>query len=390
MNFRNRNNAVPKAGRVDPLLLVLTILLAGIGVVMVYSASFVRAEQAAGSGIYFMKRQLVFLAIGVLVMLSIGRVNYHFWSRGKVPYILFGGTMLLLLLTFIPPFGREVAGTHRWLVFPARFQPGELAKVATVIILAFTASRLGERISELKQGVAKMVIWPAAFIVIIHLEKDLGTCVVIAAITGALIYIAGGPLKYILATGGAVTALGAVAILTQGYRMARIMTFLEPWKDTQGKGYQIVQSLIAFGSGGVTGLGLGKGKQKLFYLPAAHTDFIMANIAEELGMIGVWAIIALFSLLLYRAFRVAMKAPDRFGMLLAAGISCLLSFHVVINIMVVMSLLPNKGLTLPFISYGGSSMLVNFFMMGLLLSVSRWRGACDEHGEAPCFGEVAR
>lgn len=371
MNSRTRKTE-PAPGRADPWLLIATLVLAGIGIIMVYSASFVRAGAETGSGLFFLKRQVIWVLLGSAVMLGLGRIRYARLNSPLVAYGLFGLTAVLLIATFVPPLGKAVARTHRWLSFgPMLFQPAELAKLATVVLLSFLAVARRDRIRTLRDGILPLVVGPAVFVILINAQPDLGSCVVIFVLTIILLFIGGARVLYL---GGAVLmglAGVAVAILARPYRLARILTYLNPWVDPQDKGYQIIQSLIAFGSGGLFGRGLGEGRQKLFYLPAPHTDFILATVGEELGMIGLWIVMGLFAFLLYRAFTVALRAPDRFGLLLGIGLAALLGLQILINAMVVMGLLPNKGLALPFLSYGGSSALLNFSIVGLLLAVSR-------------------
>lgn len=390
------NKTETTTGRIDPWLLVVTLLLAGIGIVMVYSASFVRAEAQTGSALYYMKRQLVWVGIGVVIMLLLGKVPYRKLKSPMVVYGLFVATVVMLVMVYVPPFGKLISNSHRWLRFgPVQFQPAELAKLASVLLMAYVATALREKITQLKEGVFPMIAGPMVMMALIVPEPDLGSCVVIGAVMIVMLFVAGTRLVFL----GGATLLGILgivgAVIAEPYRIQRIGTFLSPWADKQGKGYQIIQSLIAFGSGGLFGLGLGNGRQKLFYLPAPHTDFIMANMGEELGMAGVWMLLALYCFLLYRAFLVAFRAPDRFCMLLATGLTSLIGLQVVINAMVVMSMLPNKGLALPFMSYGGSSALVNFAVVGLLMAVSRGANATQaaaqtrRAGVMP-LGEVAQ
>lgn len=359
-------------GRIDPWLLMTALILAGIGIVMVYSASFVRASASHGHALYFLKRQIIWVIGCSILMILAGAIDYRKLASAPVVWTLWAVTAVSLVMVFFPPFGKTIARTHRWLYFGfAQFQPAEFAKLVTAIMVSYFAYKKQDQIRSLSKGVLPLVAGPAVFILLINFQPDLGSCVVIGLVVTIMLFVAGTRLVYL----GGVAALGivgaAAAILLKPWRVQRIMTFLDPWSDMKGQGYQIIQSMIAFGSGGVTGLGLGEGRQKLFYLPAPHTDFILATVGEEFGLIGLWIVLGLFVFLLYRAFRISILAPDRFGRLLGFSLATLLALQILINAMVVMGLLPNKGLALPFLSYGGSSALLNFLTVGLLLAISR-------------------
>ena len=394
MNYR-RSRKKAALGRTDPWLLITTLVLAGIGIVMIYSASFVRAGAESGSNLFFLKRQILWVLLCTVVMLFLGRIQYRQLNSPLVAWGLFGFTLLLLIAAWVPPFGGTIAKTHRWLsVGSVLFQPAELAKLSTVVLLAYLAVAKQKTIGSLKDGVLPFLIGPLAFMVVINRQPDLGSCVVIGALLMVALFISGTRLVWL---GGGVLAFliaGAAAVIARPYRLERIMSYLNPWADEQNTGYQIIQSLIAFGSGGLFGLGLGEGRQKLFYLPAPHTDFILSTVGEELGLIGLWFVLALFAFLLYCAFRVALRAPDLFGLMLGFGLATLLALQILINGMVVMGLLPNKGLALPFLSYGGSSALLNFAVVGLLLSISRHTQPVPAKNNvrrsAMPLGEVAR
>ena len=386
----------PEKGRVDPWLLLVVLVLSGIGIVMIYSASFVRASAIQGHALYFLKRQIVWVVGCSLLMILAGAINYRKLASAPVVWALWAATAVSLIMVFFPPFGMKIAKTHRWLYFGfAQFQPAEFAKLVTAIMVSYFAFKKQEQIRSLTKGVLPLAAGPAIFIILINFQPDLGSCIVIGLIVTVILFVAGTRLIYL----GGVAALGivaaAAAILIKPYRVQRILTFLDPWSDMQGQGYQIIQSMISFGSGGLTGLGLGEGRQKLFYLPEPHTDFILATVGEEFGLIGLWIVLGLFAFLLYRAFRISMRAPDRFGRLLGFSLATLLALQILINAMVVMGLLPNKGLALPFMSYGGSSALLNFLTVGVLLSISRslHKNSDEveaEHSQTFTFGEMAR
>jgi cell division protein FtsW len=384
-----------RPGRIDYWLLIAVWLVAWIGVVMVYSASFVRAEASEGSAFFYLERQLIWVLIGSILMLLVGRIPHRKLNSPAIVYGALGFTLLMLVAVYFPPFGKLIAKSHRWLAFGSfRFQPAELAKVVVVLMLAYQLTLKKEKVREFWTGVAPLLIGPLIVMALIIPEPDLGSCVVIGAATIYMLYVGGTRWLYIGAGIGGGALGAAIMIASKEYRIERVMAFLNPWSDPQGKTYQIIQSLIAFGTGGWTGLGLGNGRQKLFYLPAAHTDFVLANVGEEAGLLGVWVVLGLYAFVTWKAFAISAQAPDRFGRLLAAGLGALFGLQAVFNAAVVMSLLPNKGLAMPFLSYGGSSALVNFILIGLLLSISR---SVSENkarrvaaASGPMLGEVAR
>jgi len=363
---------------------------------MIYSASFAKAAlKPHFNPIHFLERQVVWVIIGIVAMIILSRIPYQTLNSKLVAWGLAALTTLLLIMVFIPPFGPEIKGTHRWIVFKfIQFQPAEMAKLVTVIFMAFMAVRQREKIKSLKDGVPYMIVAPLVFIGLIIRQTDLGSAIVIGALLMIMLFVAGMRLAYLFAFSAIfVSGIGA-AILVAPFRVKRILAFIDPWPVAKTTGYQIIESWVAFGSGGIFGLGLGQGKQKLLYLPEPHTDFILSTVGEELGIIGLWAILGIFFFLIYRAYKIAMNMPDRFGTLLGFGLTTLLALQVVINSMVVLGLLPNKGLAMPFLSYGGSSALLNFSIVGLLLALSRYgRQAAKGKAEplkSTVIGEMAR
>jgi cell division protein FtsW len=353
----------------DKWLFAATVGLALFGVVMVYSASAVMAQRDYGSQYYYVIKQGIWTGIGFLVMLGAMQIDYRHWKDRRVVYALLALTLLMLVAVFA--FGK-VNGAHRWIKFKGfSIQPSELSKLTLTILLAyFLEKRAGE------EGRFWATFVPCAFMtgvlaVLVALEPDLGTALMLGVIFLVLVYTAGARLKH-LAMAAAPALLGVAGMLIfVPFRARRMITFLNPWADPQGSGFQVVQSLIAVGSGGPNGLGFAQGKQKMLFLPFAHSDFIFAVVSEELGLVGALAVIVVFALLLWRGIRTALLAPDRFGMLLSLGLVTAIVAQALFNISVVLSLVPTKGIPLPFISYGGSSLVPTLAAVGILLNVSQ-------------------
>jgi cell division protein FtsW len=353
----------------DKWLFAATVGLALFGVVMVYSASSILAQSERHGQFYYVIKQGIWTGIGFLVLLATMQLDYQHLRSRRVVYGLLMLTSLMLLAVF--GFGK-INGAHRWIKFwGLSLQPSEIAKLTLAIFLAyFLEKRAGEEGSFLKTFVpcAAVAGFLAALVVA---EPDLGTALMLAVIFVILIYTAGARLLHLGMA--AVPALLAVAglLIFVPFRMRRIITFLNPWADPRGNGFQVVQSLIAIGSGGPDGLGFAQGKQKMLFLPFAHSDFIFSVIAEELGLVGALAVIAVFALFLWRGIRASLLAPDRFGMLLSLGLVTAIVAQALFNISVVLSLVPTKGIPLPFISYGGSSLVPTLAAVGILLNISQ-------------------
>jgi cell division protein FtsW len=280
-----------------------------------------------------------------------------------------------LILVMIPGIGTAVNGSQRWIKIGSitAIQPSEFVKLLVIIFLAGWLARRGDKLRMLWEGFGKFVLILLPLIGFIYFQPDLGTATVISVVAAILYFLAGGPITYLLGLAGAGVAMATPIIFAAGYRASRMESFLDPWKDPQGKGFHIIQSLIALGSGGITGIGFGAGRQKFFYVYGSHTDAIFAIIGEELGLLGTMAVIVLFGTMTYRGLLIAHRCPDRFGSLLASGISCWLAIQAAINIGGITQTIPFTGVPLPFISYGGSSMLVSLMGIGLLMSISRLR-----------------
>lgn len=354
----------------DRTILLVVIALTCLGVVMVYSASAVMADKRMHDGFYFLKRQGGFAAVGMMIMLVTMQVEYHAWRRWAVP--LLGVSLLLLGAVLIPGLGGSAGGSSRWIKLFAgfRFQPSELAKIALIIYMAFALERKQDKIKSFGAGFFSYMIILMILLALILMQPDLGSAITLFLVAFAMLFAAGARKTYIFSVILLSLPFFYLLVMNVAYRKRRIMAFLNPWNDPQNTGYQIIQSLMAMGSGGPFGRGLGEGTQKLFYLPEAHTDFILAVIGEELGYVGVLVVVGLFAVLVERSVGIALNARDSFGRSVALGISVLLGVEASINMGVVTGLLPTKGLALPFVSYGGSSLLVTLFAVGILLNIS--------------------
>jgi cell division protein FtsW len=357
----------------DRLFFALVFFLSLFGLIMVYSASSVVALDRYDDSWFFFKRQLVFVMGGFFCLSLTLATDYHRWIRSG-GYIL-GAAILLLLLVQVPGLGIKAGGATRWLSLGGvRFQPAEFTKVACVIYMAWALVRKGDNVRSFAYGLLPMGLVAGLLAGLLMLQPDFGNAILVVLVAGVMLFLAGGRVAYLLASVAVLAPLAWVLLMGADYRKRRLLAFLDPWADPQNTSYQIVQSFTAFFSGGLWGRGLGNSQEKLHYLPEVHTDFIAAVVGEELGFIAVALLIGIFLLLLYRGYRIALDAPDRSGFLLAAGCTTLIGLQAVLNFGVVMGLLPTKGLPLPFISHGGSSLLMTFFAAGLVLSVARARG----------------
>jgi cell division protein FtsW len=370
---RSNAQSTPKF---DYLLVIAVAALLIVGLMMVYSATFALGYQLHGQPTYFFIRQLLWMGLGLLAMIVTARIEYHTWRRWSIPVM--AGALLLLGLVLV--VGSDRFGGQRWLL-NGSIQPGELTKLAVIIYIADWLSSKGERIRQVTYGLIPFAILLGFVTGLIMLQPDFSTAVLIATTAIAMFFIAGGDVWQMIASGILGGATFTLLITRSEYRLARITSFLNPTGDHLGGNYQVRQILIALGSGGITGLGLGDSRQKFGYIPASHTDGIFAILGEELGLIGCLAVIALFAFLAYRGFRVALAAPDAFGTVLAAGITCSLVLQALINMAVVTALAPITGIPLPFISFGGSSLVVSMTAVGFLLAISR--GTLPAEAEYP-------
>ena len=351
-------------------LLAAAVVLLSLGVVMVYSASAIMAAERFHDPRFFLKKQLFWAALGALALWGALKLDYRRLERWFLPLLIVAGVLLVLVL--VPPFGAAINGTRRWLRFgPISFQPAELAKLALVVFLATFFTRRGDDVESFWRGFVPPVGVAALLAGLVVLQPDLGNCVTLVVLTFALLFLAGGRMRHLGFVLAAVLPLVAIAIYAAPYRLRRVTAFVDPWQDPRGSGFQIIQSWLALGSGGLFGRGIGDSRQKLFYLPEAHTDFIFAIIGEELGLIGGLAVIALFVVLVWRGLRIGLRAPEPFGSYLALGITVLLATQTLVNLGVVTGLLPTKGLPLPFISFGGSALVMTMLSTGVLLNISQ-------------------
>jgi len=353
----------------DTTLFAITMALLGLGLVMVWSSSTAIGEEVHGSPYHFLIRQVLWACFGLTVMGAAMKIDYRKLRQPVVVYsALAATTVLLIVVLFLSP----VNETHRWIrIGSLSMQPAELAKVAVILYLAYHLERRGERVNEVLTSLFPAMLLLGWFAFLIFIQPDLGSAATLMAVGAVMLFLAGVRMRYF--AGLALLTLPVLyhAIMTAAYRRDRIEAFLNPWSDAQGSGYQIIQSLIAVGTGGVRGVGLMEGTQKLFYLPYPYSDFIFAVIGEELGLLGASAVVAAFLLILWRGIRAAWKAPDPFGMFLAAGLTLAVVVQAFINVSVVVGLLPTKGIPLPFISAGGSSLVTTLLSLGLILNVSQ-------------------
>ena len=360
---------VDEQGMVDMPFLILTILLVGIGVIMMFSASYASAYIQKGSSTFYFARQGLFALAGIAVMLIVGRVSYRTWYPLALP--IFAVTMFLMML--VPLIGTEEGGAKRWLNLGISFQPSEIAKVALIMMYARLITTSKDDIKTFR-GLLPFVGILLVVIFLLILQRHLSAIVIITCVAAAMLFMGGAQLRWF---GLGLTAVGLfffIYLTTMDYAGDRVTAWMDPWSDPQDSGYQIIQSLYAIGSGGLMGQGLGRSRQKYLYLPEEHNDYIFPVVCEELGFVGAVLIVLLFMLLILRGFWIAVHAKDRFGALLAGGVTTLLALQVFFNIGVVTNFLPSTGISLPFFSYGGTALLLQLFEMGLVLSVSR---QCD-------------
>ncbi|MCZ6769884.1 MAG: putative lipid II flippase FtsW [Acidobacteria bacterium] len=358
----------------DEGLIVIVLALLGFGLIMVFSASTVVSAELYGSQTWIFTRQLLFVILGLVTLMVSMKIDYHFYERRSVIYSLLTLSLLLLVFLLVVPGS---SGVQRWIRFgPANFQPSELAKLAVILFSSFYLATRKEELHSFKQGVLPYLAVVGTVVFLVLIEPDLGTAASIALTAGFLLFLGGVRYRYLLGLLLAVIPALYFLVVLVPYRLNRILAFLYPERDPYGIGYQIRQSLIAVGSGGWNGLGYAQGKQKLFFLPEPHTDFIYAVVGEEFGFLGCVTVLVLFGLLFWRGTRIAVRAESAFGTYLGLGIACMIVFQAFVNMSMVISLLPTKGLPLPFISMGGSSMIMTMAAVGILLNISRQgRGA---------------
>jgi cell division protein FtsW len=352
------------------ILLGVVVVLDLIGLVMVLSASSVQALRVYGSSWLFFQRQLMWVSLGLAAMVLAARIDYRVWRRFTIPLLL--GSVVLLGLVLVPGLGVTVNGSTRWLgAGQWRVQPSELAKLAVLVFAAGLLARRAGQVTDHRRTTRPLLIVLGVFAGMVMLQPDMGTTLVLGCIALCLMFVAGTPVRTVVGLLGAAAGVAFLAGMAAPYRRARLTSFLDPWKDPGNTGYQSIQALVGMGSGGISGLGLGASRAKWGFLPNAHTDFIFAILGEEVGLLGSLAVVALFATFAVVAVRTAAKAPDRFGTLLAAGVAAWVVAQAFINMGAVVGILPVTGVPLPFVSFGGSSLVVMMFGVGILLNVAR-------------------
>ncbi len=361
----------------DSMIILSTFCLILFGTVMVYSASTSIAAENFGGNLYFLKKHLLMLFLGTIGMFVAFVTPIQFLKKQAFPLLVI--IFILLLFVTFSSFGVEAKHATRWLsIGGLKFQPSEFAKPVVILFVASYIDRVGRKLEKFVEGLLPILTIVGTICLVLLKQPDFGTAVTIGLTAFAMLFVAKARMKHILILLSSGMIAGYFLVMNVAYRRDRVLSFLDPWSDPQGKGFQIIQSFIAFKRGGLRGQGLGDGTQKLLYLPEAHTDFIYSVIAEEIGFLGCAAVIVLFAILVFRGMRLSLRIKDTFGSMLALGLSTLLGIQAFFNMAVVMGLLPTKGLTLPFVSYGGSALITNMFCVGLLLSLSATVGS-GEH-----------
>lgn len=354
-------------------IVIPVIVLAGIGILMIYSSSVLISEEKYGSGFHYLWRHLFTILVGFSTMIFLAKVDYLKLRGFVIPLLIF--SFVLLILVFVPGIGVSAgpqSEVKRWIkLWPSTFQPSELTKITVVLFLADYMSKNIYKMKSLRYGVIIPFAVVAVFQGIILLQPDFGGAVHIGIITLALLFIGGIKWRHVFGIILLALPIFYSLVLSAPYRMKRIMAFLNPWQDPQGAGFQLVQSFLAFGRGGLTGVGIGDSKQKLFFLPEAHTDFIFSLIGEEIGLLGVLTVLGLFLWLFIKGFRMAMRTEESFGYYLALGLTIMIGSQALMNFAVSTGLMPTKGLPLPFVSYGGSAFLVNAAAVGILINIAK-------------------
>lgn len=351
-------------------VIISAVFLTAVGVLMVYSTSSIYSLEMYGTANYFLIRHGIYLAIGLACMFVFMKLDYRVLRKFVYPAYLLG--LALLIIVLIPGIGKEVSGARRWIDLGfLTFQPSEFAKYILVLYLAHSLTKKRDKLDNFLVGFASHILIAGVYVILVLLEPDFGTATTMLVVLFGMLFIGEVKMKYLIPVGVISVIFLCLAVVTKGYRMNRVMSFLDPWQDPLGSGYQAVQSFIAFALGGVYGSGLGDSSQKLFFLPQAHTDFIFSIIGEELGFIGIALVIIGFAVLFIRSLKVSLRAPDLFGCYLVFGCILLIALQAGINMAVAVGLFPTKGLTLPFISYGGSSLIATLSAVGIILNVSK-------------------
>ncbi len=377
----NKSNAKSKLklNPCDFTLCITVALLLALGIVMVLSASSPSSLSVTGSSYTYVIKQLQSAVIGIALMIIISRVDYKVYRNKKIYLSAYVISVLILFLVLVPKIGIEVNNAKRWVVLGIQFQPSEITKIGLIIFFAAILTENKDKLKKLSTGFfAPLGLCLIPVLVLIVVQNHLSVSIVIISVVSIMMLMAGSRLLHFATFGSIGAVVGAIGLYVMSklssqasFRIARITSFLNPWADAKGTGWQVIQSLYAIGSGGLFGVGLGESKQKYLYIPEPHNDFIFAVLAEELGFVGCVAVIALFAIFIWRGILIAMKAPDMFGSLLAIGITSLVGIQAIINIAVVTSSIPNTGMPLPFFSYGGTSLVILLCAVGILLNISR-------------------
>lgn len=360
-------------GKFDFILLIVTLALVGIGIVMVYSTSAILAGDRFQDPYYFLKRQAFSVGVGFVLMTLMIFFPYGILKRFAYPILIL--SILLLIAVLLPGIGRRVGGSMRWLKIGVfSFQPSEISKLGLIVFLAYFLTKKEDKIRSFSFGFLPTILLSGLVIALVAKEPDFGAALFLTAMVFLLLFVGGARVIYIVGVLLLVAPAAYYFLMNAGYRYKRLIGFIRPWEDPTGTSFQIIQSFLSIGSGGLFGLGLGEGRQKLFFLPAPHTDFIFSIIGEELGLVGAMVVVLLFFILTMRGIHIGLSLEDRFGAYLALGITLMISLQAVINMGVVLGLLPTKGLTLPLVSYGGTSLVTNLVGMGILLQLSTHMG----------------
>lgn len=368
-------NGMQYSKHYDRILLFAVLALLVISVVMVYSSSSVVALTTYDDPTYFMKRQILWALAGLVLLAIAIRIDHRVLADRRVVIALLVIALLLFVATLVPGIGKMVNGSRRWLRYGMySFQPSEFAKFAMVVYMSYYIAKKGDRLRDFMNGLLPAYVVSGIFLGVAALQPDFGTAMTIAGVTAVMLFVGGANLLHLGGTVLAALPVVYLAVVHSPYRLRRIFSYLDPWADPQGAGHQIIQSFLAFGSGGIFGRGLGEGRQKLLFLPERHSDFIYAVIGEELGLIGALAVLLLFLIILWRGLQIALSANEQFSRMLALGITLLVCLQGMINMGVVTGLLPTKGIALPLVSYGGSSLVITMGAMGVLLNISKESG----------------
>jgi cell division protein FtsW len=357
---------------VDKWMLLAVVGLLAVGVTMVLSTSYLYSQERYGDGTYFFRKQMIAMGAGAVALIACTMIPSALYRRFAYPLLAL--SFIILVLVLVPGVGVNRGGARRWITFPGfAFQPSELAKLALVFYLAHSMAKKEQMIRSFSVGVLPHLMVFGLFAGMLLLEPDFGTALMLSMLLYFMLFIGGARVHHLIGTGLMALPVLIYVLTKADYRIRRLMSFLDPWSDAAGSGFHVIQSLIAFGSGQIWGRGLGESRQKLFYLPEAHTDFVFSVIGEELGLLGALAVLALFGVIITRGLQLTAKIEEPFDQYLAFGLTVLLGLQALIHMGVVMGLMPTKGLVLPFISYGGSAMVINLMEAGILLGLSRRR-----------------